>query len=277
MTMFVAFTVNVQGIGPELVTHEESDLVGILSHGRYAYRCGLPRYLDAFKRNNIKGTFFWPSSEAARVPDLLKRCVDEGHEIGLHGRAFEDLEKLDADKERAILREAHGTLAQLADGNPVGFRSPTTLSTSTFQILSEMGYRYDSSAIDDDAPYSLVRGFSLGPDLKPVAPAKGMVELPYAPGLQDFYHYSHDISPRRVERYMFDALDGLAEHGNGYACVTLHPRADMGLSRQAQIPIIDRLVDKVRAHGAVIRTCKEIASTILQPDGSVKWNGKVRT
>ncbi len=124
MSGVVAFTVNVQGIGPELVKIPEAMLVGDKSHGRYTYRAGLARLLDGFKRNNVKATFFWPSSEAQRVPALLQRCVEEGHEIASHGRAFEDLEKLDEGTERTVLREAHDTLIRLCGKTPVGFARP---------------------------------------------------------------------------------------------------------------------------------------------------------
>ena len=277
MVAMVAFTVNVQGIGPELVKHAEADLVGELSHGRYAYRCGLPRLLDEFRRNDVRATFFWPSSEAARVPRLLARCVAEGHEIASHGRAFEDLEKLGTNRERAVLAEAHQTLSDLARVEPVGFRSPTTVSTSTFAILSDLGYKYDSSNIDDDAPYSLANGISLGPALAPVAPARGMVELPFALGLEDSYHYSHLISPRRVATFMMDCLNGLMEHGEGYACVSLNPRADKGIARHAQIPIVNSLIQRVRSFGAEIKLCRDITSSLTGSEGRVKWNGKVRT
>ncbi len=139
-----------------------------------------------------------------------------------------------------------------------------------------MGYRYDSSNIDDDAPYSLTKEISLGPDLKPVAAAKGMVELPFSLGLQDSYHFTHHIFIGRCQTFMLDALRGLLTHGNGWACVSLHPRADMGIARQVEMPILDTLVKTIHSQGARLQLCKDVAAPLLQSSGNVLWNGKER-
>lgn len=276
MTALVSVTVNVHGIGPELIKTPERDMVGGLSHGRYTYKVGLARLLDVFRAEKIAATFFWPSSEALRVPGLLHRCLADGHEVASNGHAFEDLSKLREADERALLHAAHETLTRLCGKPPTGFRAPGPVSVSTFRILSELGYRYDASNIDDDAPYSLSGEASLGPALPPRAPAPGLVELPWSPGLADSTHLSRPINQDRAEALMTSALDGLLGD-MGWACITLTPRADRGLARAARIPIIQRLLARVRAAKAEIKTCGEVARMVAQADGSVIWNGETRT
>lgn len=276
MTALVSVTVNVHGIGPDLVKAPEREMVGGLSHGRYTYKVGLARLLDVFRAEQIAATFFWPSSEALRVPGLLHRCLADGHEVASNGHAFEDLSKLREADERALLHAAHETLTGLCGTPPTGFRAPGPVSVSTFGILSALGYRYDASNIDDDAPYSLANGALLGPALPPRAPAPGLVELPWSPGLADSTHLSRPINQDRAEALMTSALDGLLGD-MGWACITLTPRADRGLARAARIPIIQRLLTRVRAAGAEIRTCGEVARRVAQADGSVIWNGELRT
>ena len=271
----LAITVNVHGIGPELAKVPERDLVGGLSHGRYTYKVGLARLLDVFRAEKVAATFFWPSSEALRVPGLLRRCLDEGHEIASNGRAFEDLDKLDEAQERAVLREAHETLTQLCGHPPVGFRAPGSVSVSTFKIVRELGYLYDSSNMDDDAPYSLSHGADLGPALPRLAPAPGLVELPWSAGLADSTHFAKPVNQDRVETLMTDALEGLMDD-MGWACLTLTPRADRGLARAARVPVIQRLLARVRAQDAAIRLCRDIAKSVARADGGVTWNGEER-
>src|SRR5690606_32118384 len=44
-----------------------------------------PRVLDALRRHGAVATFFVLTEAARRHPDVLRRIVDEGHEIALHG------------------------------------------------------------------------------------------------------------------------------------------------------------------------------------------------
>lgn len=59
-----------------------------------------PRILDALDKNDAKGTFFILGTEAERNPELLRRMVSDGHEIGNHSYNHKDLTKL-SDEELA--------------------------------------------------------------------------------------------------------------------------------------------------------------------------------
>src|SRR5688572_27804750 len=43
-----------------------------------------PRLLDLLRQRNARATFFVLTDKAATRPDLVRRIVEEGHEIGLH-------------------------------------------------------------------------------------------------------------------------------------------------------------------------------------------------
>src|SRR6476646_7871668 len=43
-----------------------------------------PRLLDMLKQRNIKATFFLIGENAAANPDLVRRILAEGHELGNH-------------------------------------------------------------------------------------------------------------------------------------------------------------------------------------------------
>lgn len=86
MTGSLLITVNVHGIGPEAASTPEAELFGRDAHGRYTYRIGLARLLDALRDDGLPATFFWPGTEAEKLPHLVERCLRDGHEIASHGR-----------------------------------------------------------------------------------------------------------------------------------------------------------------------------------------------
>ncbi|MBM7442812.1 glycosyltransferase [Streptomyces sp. HB132] len=50
-----------------------------------------PRVLDELRKHHAHGVFFVTGTMASRYPDLVKRMVDEGHEVGLHTFNHPDL------------------------------------------------------------------------------------------------------------------------------------------------------------------------------------------
>ncbi|MFI1105286.1 bifunctional polysaccharide deacetylase/glycosyltransferase family 2 protein [Streptomyces melanogenes] len=50
-----------------------------------------PKVLDQLKKYHAHGVFFVTGANAARYPDLIRRMVDEGHEVGLHTFNHPDL------------------------------------------------------------------------------------------------------------------------------------------------------------------------------------------
>jgi peptidoglycan/xylan/chitin deacetylase (PgdA/CDA1 family) len=254
-------TVNVHGVGPEAAEHPEEDLFGKLAHGRYTYRVGLARLLDKLRDLDLRATFFWPVFEAERCPALLEACLADGHEVASHGHAFEDHAGLGA-READLLAAAHETLTRLTGVAPIGFRSPTgSLSDATIGLLAGLGYRYDSSFVDDDAPYSLAADG--GP---------GMVELPWSEGLSDATHFRRRLTQGRAEAFFleeFEALIGV----DGYACLTLHPRADIGVGRAARLVMLERLLGQFREkHGVVFSRCCDLVAK-LSANGSAGQDG----
>jgi peptidoglycan/xylan/chitin deacetylase (PgdA/CDA1 family) len=232
-------TVNVHGIGPEAASTPEAQLFGRDAHGRYTYRIGLARLLDYMEQIGIKATFFWPAVEAQRMPALLERCLKTGHEVASHGNAFEDHMTLSEAHEAELIERAHELLTRMCGSAPVGFRAPTgTLSFASIPILHRLGYLYDSSFLDDDAPYLLNEDG--GP---------GMVELPFSEGLVDATHFRRRVTQDRAEAHLAQELDGLLGY-SGYACLSIHPRADLGLARSSRLKILDRLVTRARDLGA---------------------------
>ena len=53
-----------------------------------------PKLLELFKKNDVKVTFFVVVRNVRKHPDLAKRMLTEGHELGNHTTTHADLAKL---------------------------------------------------------------------------------------------------------------------------------------------------------------------------------------
>ena len=68
---------------------------------------GMPEVLDLFARNELLATVFATGEAAERYPDLIRRIVDTGHELGCHGHTHRSFATLGlGEAEREIARSA---------------------------------------------------------------------------------------------------------------------------------------------------------------------------
>lgn len=107
--------------------------------------------LDRLAERNVKATFFVLGNVAARFPSLIRRMVREDHEVGVHGHDHVYLDQLDREGFRAELSRALEALGRSGATSILGHRAPRfSLSEKTpwaFEVLSELGFRYDSSIV----------------------------------------------------------------------------------------------------------------------------------
>ncbi len=105
---------------------------------------GLPRLLDLFQERGIRATFFFTGEMAERFPELARRVVKEGHELGSHGHHHRRLDKMNTLEAEAEIKRS---LEVLREFYPVvSFRAPNLqLPDHLFLILEKNGIRVDSS------------------------------------------------------------------------------------------------------------------------------------
>ncbi|MGW7436547.1 bifunctional polysaccharide deacetylase/glycosyltransferase family 2 protein [Streptomyces sp. NPDC054849] len=70
-----------------------------------------PKILDVLRRNDVRATFFTVGTRVAENPDLARRIVDEGHQIGLHSFTHTDLGAASAWRRSLELRETQLVVA----------------------------------------------------------------------------------------------------------------------------------------------------------------------
>jgi len=159
--------------------------------GASVVRGGTELILELLRRFQCRATFFVLGQVVREHPDLVRRMVAEGHELGCHGMDHEPLWDLDPAAFRRELRDFRAAVEEALGGFPVaGYRAPTfSLDESTawaLDVLREEGYAYDSSIFPARVRMYGVRRAPVGiyrparDDLARHDPAGTLVEFPVA-------------------------------------------------------------------------------------------------
>lgn len=107
------------------------------------------RILQLFCDNDVKATFFALGWIAERCPDMIKRIVDEGHELASHG--WEHIRVVNQSPEafREDVSRTKLFLEDLGSCTVNGYRAASysigKQSLWALNVLADVGYRYSSS------------------------------------------------------------------------------------------------------------------------------------
>ncbi len=105
--------------------------------------------LALFGESGVKATFFTLGWVAKRYPALIRRIVEQGHELASHGWDHQRVFTMDAALFRADLSRARHTLEDAAGVAVTGYRAPSfSIDQRTpwaHAVLAEAGYAYSSS------------------------------------------------------------------------------------------------------------------------------------
>jgi polysaccharide deacetylase family protein (PEP-CTERM system associated) len=105
--------------------------------------------LDLFAQANVKATFFTLGWVAERYPALVRRIVEQGHEVASHGYDHARVFTFTPEEFRADLRKARAILEDAGGQAVTGYRAPSfSIDARTpwaHAILAEEGYAYSSS------------------------------------------------------------------------------------------------------------------------------------
>ena len=107
------------------------------------------KLLDILDEAGVKATFFVLGYVADQFPALVRRVADAGHEIGLHSYHHRPVHRLTPDQFRADLVRGREAVEQASGRQVIGYRAPMfSINRSALwalEVLTEMGFRYDSS------------------------------------------------------------------------------------------------------------------------------------
>jgi peptidoglycan/xylan/chitin deacetylase (PgdA/CDA1 family) len=166
-----------------------------------------PRLLDILKQRNIKATFFLIGQNVASNPDIVRRILADGHEIGNHSWTHPQLSKLSDDRVTAEITKTQDAIKDASGFTPTILRPPYGAITARQRewIESKFGLSIILWSID---PFDWKRpGASVITQriLSQVRP--GAIIL------------SHDIHKQTVDA-MPATLDGLIAKGYKFVTVT---------------------------------------------------------
>lgn len=167
-----------------------------------------PKLLDILKARRIRATFYVIGRNVARYPDIVKRMVDEGHEIGNHTWHHPVLSRLGT---ASVLRELDRTseaVYQAVGRIPVTMRPPYGALTGSQRAMILK---------DRDMPTIL---WSVDPEDWRRPGAQVVASRIVGGARPGAIILSHDIHSPTVSA-MPAALDGLLDKGYRFATVSM--------------------------------------------------------
>jgi polysaccharide deacetylase family protein (PEP-CTERM system associated) len=136
--------------------------------------------LGAFKKNNVKATFFVLGWIAERMPNLIRDIVSDGHELASHGYWHQKAFMQTPDEFLDDIVQSKRVLEAISGVEVLGYRAPSFSIDSrnewAFDLLKRAGYQYSSST------YPISHDHYGTPDW-PTSPFRldnGLLEIPQA-------------------------------------------------------------------------------------------------
>jgi polysaccharide deacetylase family protein (PEP-CTERM system associated) len=109
------------------------------------------RILDLFEKHQVRGTFFILGWIAERYPQLVKKIVNEGHEIASHGWEHVRVNTQTPAAFRADIERTRKLLQDLSGEPVLGYRAASySIGASeswAWEQLAQAGHRYSSSIV----------------------------------------------------------------------------------------------------------------------------------
>jgi peptidoglycan/xylan/chitin deacetylase (PgdA/CDA1 family) len=221
-----------------------------LSQGQYGPEVGAPRILKMLKKYDLHSTFFIPGFTVKQYPELVKKIVTDGHEIGNHGWSHtypDNMEGYEAEKKEYL--DCSDIMESITGSRPKGYRSPALeFSKNTLDILEGMPeIEYSSNMMNTDK----IRYLKIGDR------EYRFVEIPIHWVLDDAAYWLYSLrTPGKamqplesVENYWKSEFDALLEEfleevekkDESDICfvLTCHPQV---IGRPARMKMLERLV-----------------------------------
>ncbi len=124
--------------------------------------------LDLLDKHNKKATFFFLGNIARSFPSLVRRAVDDGHELGVHGDTHLCIHDLNEKSFADELKTAIDSVEQAGGAKVIGHRAPAFSINSSnlwaLDVLAKAGLVYDSSIFPFKGRRYGIEGWSLVPE-----------------------------------------------------------------------------------------------------------------
>ena len=166
----VQFVLNLEEGGENCVLHGDagseqflSEIIGAAAYParhmsmesiyEYGSRVGAWRILDEFERRGLPLTVFGVAMAMQRNPDLVRACLDRGHEIASHGLRWIHYQDVPEDIEREHIAQAVSIHTGLTGAAPLGWYTGRDSPNTRRLLVEQGGFEYDSDYYGDDLPF----------------------------------------------------------------------------------------------------------------------------
>jgi peptidoglycan-N-acetylglucosamine deacetylase len=108
-----------------------------------------PQILDILRKYNVKGTFFVLGIQVRDHPAILRRIVEEGHEIGNHTYGHPQLKRLTEERVRQELVSTQEEIQKAVGLTPKFLRPPYgAFKNESIPLFDELGFRLILWSVD---------------------------------------------------------------------------------------------------------------------------------
>ncbi|MEJ2676644.1 MAG: DUF3473 domain-containing protein, partial [Acidihalobacter sp.] len=127
---------------------------GVLSRSDWArislrVERNVERILELFDEHDAKATFFTLGWLAERLPGMVRRISDAGHEVASHGMEHRRVTGMEPEAFRDDIRRSKALLEDICGGEVRGYRAPSySIGRDNLWALDELaqsGFHYSSS------------------------------------------------------------------------------------------------------------------------------------
>jgi peptidoglycan/xylan/chitin deacetylase (PgdA/CDA1 family) len=232
-----------------------------LSEGRYGVVRGLKRILELLDRRDVPATFYVPGDTAERHGDAVRSIHANGHEVGHHGYLHLLNHQITPSQQREEVERGMSAILGAIGIEPRGYRSPAwELTSETLRLLSEHGFRYDSSCMGDDRPYVEAHD------------GASILELPVHWSLDDVPYFKWSVedggilaSPSVMEENWLEELENAAIERR-LVTYTMHPEV---IGRAYRLRSLDRMIATMQERTNIwFARHSDVAEVVLDVEGS---------
>ena len=123
-------------------------------YGEFRIEQGIDDYLDLLDKYGIKATFFVLCSSLESTAKYLKKAVERGHEIALHGLTHDIPAQMSREELERQIAEGKALIERELDTKVSGYRAPCfAVTDEVIEVLRGLGFEYDSSRLDIKMSY----------------------------------------------------------------------------------------------------------------------------
>jgi polysaccharide deacetylase family protein (PEP-CTERM system associated) len=144
----------------------------------------LAAVLDLLDELGAGATFFLLGATAERYPAAMAELAARGHEVASHGYAHDRVSSQSEREFREDVQRSVEIIGELTGRRPAGYRAPLFSVTRdtpwAYEVLADLGFRYDSSQYDSPRIPGRLEGVPAAPYRLRLASGRELWELPVA-------------------------------------------------------------------------------------------------